>query len=262
MRRLGLWALVASAVAAAGAVATTASAADLPAPGTSYYPPVAYQPALYNWSGLYLGGQVGLGILEDTVTQTTTALLTTGTTSKITDTGLLGGVQVGANYELAPWVIGVEASWVATNISGAAVTGSTLVPGNSERSATSARWYVTGAGRIGYAMNTLLIYAKGGAAWLNADYQQGVINTLGVLSSFQSLSANRTGFLVGGGIEYGMTEHISARFEYDFLDFGSKTYYFNGIVYPTAGGGTATGIPVSITSYTHQFTTGLNFRFN
>ena len=75
MRRIGLG-LVALIVAAI-AVASPAAAADMaPAPG--YYPPQqAYPPAIYDWTGLYIGGHLGAGMLEDTYTQgaTTTLLL-------------------------------------------------------------------------------------------------------------------------------------------------------------------------------------------
>jgi opacity protein-like surface antigen len=51
------------------------------------------------------------------------------------------------------------------------------------------------------------------------------------------------------GLEYGLTENLSAKFEYDFLDFGTKTYNF-------------TATPVSIRSDLSMLTLGLNYRFN
>ena len=40
------------------------------------------------------------------------------------------------------------------------------------------------------------------------------------------MTATRSGFTAGGGIEFGMTENLSARLEYDYLNFGTKTYTF------------------------------------
>jgi len=89
MRRIGPG-LAALAVAAT-AVAAPVHAADMtPAPG--YYPPQAYRPALYDWTGFYFGGHVGAGFLYDTVTQTTTtALLIAGTATNVHAVDVLGG---------------------------------------------------------------------------------------------------------------------------------------------------------------------------
>ena len=53
--------------------------------------------------------------------------------------------------------------------------------------------------------------------------------------SAQTINDKREGFTVGGGIEYGLKENLSAKLEYDFLDFGTKTYNFNNLSYTPAG---------------------------
>ena len=55
-----------------------------------------------------------------------------------------------------------------------------------------------------------------------------------------------------------MTEYLSAKFEYEFLDFGSSSYTFNAL----SALGTPLSLPVSISSQTHMFTLGINYRFN
>jgi outer membrane immunogenic protein len=244
------------AAAAATAVATTASAADLPvAPAPGYNPPV-YRPALYDWTGLYFGGHVGVGLMEDSVTTTTTtALQPAGTQTNLSPFSVIGGAQAGANFEVAPLVIGVEATWTSSAISGSQVTPS--LAGTSERSTSNSNWYATATGRVGYAANDLLFYAKGGAAWMRVNYTQDILTGAGATSS-QIISDTRTGFTVGGGIEYGMTENLSAKLEYDFLDFGTKNYNFNNL----SAAGAALVLPVAIKSDTHMFTVGLNYRFN
>ena len=265
-RSRGLLALVIACATGVGAAiagaATTASAADLPAPGPGpasapgYYPP-AFQPALYNWTALYFGGQVGLAVLEDTVTTTTTtSLQNAGTQTHLSDTNLVGGAQIGADYQIASWLIGVEGAWIASRVSASHITAS--VTAGSERSTTDTRWYATATGRIGYAFDTVLLYAKGGGAWMREDYQQAVLAGNGAVNSIQSIGASRIGFVAGGGLEYGMTEHLSAKLEYEFFGFGTKGYTFSALVLP----GGDVGLPISVASYMHVITLGLNFRFN
>jgi len=257
MRRLGPG-LVALVLAAAAAVAAAppARAADMaPAPG--YYPPPVYRPALYDWTGIYIGGHLGGAMLADTVTQTTTTagFLSAGTTTDLHPWGFLGGGQIGANYEFAPWVVGVEGAFT-----GSAITGNATIPtplaNTTQRSTDNPQWFATATGRLGYAANTYLFYVKGGAAWMHAEYTQDTL-VGGFVNATQPLSETRTGFVAGAGVEYGMTEALSAKFEYDFYDFGTSTLNFINTTLPAPG-----LMPVAIQSQVHSFTVGLNYRFN
>jgi opacity protein-like surface antigen len=264
MRRWGpgLGALAAAAIAAAACF--SARAADIaPAPG--YYPPQqVYRPALYDWTGIYFGGHLGAGLMTDTVTQNTTTtasalllggpFLNAGTTSDVNGWGVLGGAQLGVNYEFAPWVVGAEAAFTSSAISARTII-PTLSPGNGQRSTDNPQWFVTATGRFGYAANTVLFYAKGGGAWMHAEYTQDTLGGVGTVIATQPLTQNRTGFVVGGGIEYGMTEQFSAKLEYDFYDFGTSTLNFNTVA-------TAGPMPVNIKSNVNVFTVGLNYRLN
>jgi outer membrane immunogenic protein len=245
MRRLGPG-LVALAVAAA--VAAPAIAADLP-PAPAYYPPVAFPPALYDWTGFYFGGHVGGGLLADSISQapgTAPATAMIGTI-KLGPVGVLGGGQIGVNYEFAPWVVGIEGTLTSSGISGTGTVGTTTA-GTGESFTSAPTWLVTADGRLGYAANTLLFYAKGGVAWMRVDYTQDQF--IGLLNAgTQIITDNRSGFDAGLGVEYGMTENLSAKFEYDFFDFGTKNYNF-------------AVTPVAVQSRIHAVTVGLNYRFN
>jgi outer membrane immunogenic protein len=259
MRRLspGLLAVIA---VAASAVATAASAADMPAPGPApaYTPPV-YRPVLYDWTGIYVGGNVGGGWMNDTVTTTTTTLaLPAGTQTKLAPMGVLGGAQAGINIEFSPVVVGFEATWLATNISGSRNTPSLITGGFSQQSTSAAPWIATAAGRIGIAANDFLFYAKGGGAWMRVDYTQAVT---GPAFLQVTLNDTRTGYDVGAGVEFGMTENLSAKLEYDYFGFGTKTYTFN-LAAPVAGVITPFAQPVSVKSTLQMVTVGINYRFN
>jgi outer membrane immunogenic protein len=232
---------------AAMIVVAPARAADLPA-APNYYPPTPMPPAIYNWTGFYAGGNIGAGLLDDRVSQNGVAAVGDALTGSITvaPLGIVGGAQVGVNYQFTPWVIGAEASWDATTL-----TSSPCVPttsGTFERFTSAPLWYAAITGRVGYAANDLLFYAKGGGALLHVAYTQDIL-TLSAVTSTQSIGDNRSGFTVGIGLEYGMTENLTAKFEYDFYDFGSKTYQFPAT-------------PVAVNSNLNTLTVGLNYRFN
>jgi outer membrane immunogenic protein len=236
---------------AVGVAATAALAADLPVPAAkpAYYP---LPPASYNWSGIYFGGNVGGGFLNDLVTfSTTTPLENAGTTTRLTPFSVIGGAQVGFNAQFGPVVAGVEGTWTSSAITGNTPIGA--LDGSQEESRSAPHWFGTATGRLGYAFNDVLLYAKGGGAWMHVDYTQ--INLIGGVNNGQQLiSDTRDGYTVGGGIEYAFNENLSAKLEYDFLDFGTKNYNF------TAMNGGA-GLPVSIRSSLNVLTAGLNYRF-
>ena len=265
MRRLSPGLLVGLAVAVS-ALATAASAADMPVPAAPAYTPPVYRPVIYDWTGIYGGVHVGAGVLDDVVTNTTaTALLNAGTQTKLSPFALVGGAQAGFNIEFAPFVIGAEGTFSWSDISGTQVTPS-LQPTISENSVSTPQWYATATGRAGFAANDFLFYAKGGAAWMGVHYTQNVV--AGIRQSGQTDVDTRSGFTVGGGVEFGMTENLSAKLEYDFLDFGTKTYNFNNLGFNPAGSAMGTPLtpngaaPMSIKSFTQMITVGLNYRFN
>ncbi len=241
MTRLGVLAL-GLALATVGA---PAYAADLP-PAPASYPPV-YRPALYNWTGFYFGGHVGGGLLADSISQApgVPAVALTGPIN-LGPFSVVGGGQAGVNYEFAPWVIGVEGTVTSSAISGTGNAASIAAGGETFTSAP--KWLYTAAGRAGYAADTLWFYLKGGAAWMRVDYSQQVTGAAPL--PVQAINSTRSGYVAGAGVEYGMTENFSAKFEYDFYGFGSKTY--NGF----------TATPVTVKSDVHVVTVGINYRFN
>jgi outer membrane immunogenic protein len=232
-----------------------ASAADLPAPAPAYNPPPAYRPALYDWTGIYAGGQVGVGLLQDDVTATASTLQAAGTQTQYSPFAVIGGGQVGVNLEMAPFVVGVEGAWISSAISGSQLSVTTA--GGNDRATSAPLWYATATGRVGYAQNDALFYVKGGAAWMHVNYTEEIL-TGGSPSSTDIVGDTRKGFTVGGGIEYAFNEYLSARLEYDFLDFGTANYNFT-LTSPT---GTVLAAPFAIKSDTQMMTLAFNYRFN
>ena len=180
-------------------VATAASAADMQARPYTKAPPAAVV-AAYNWSGFYIGAMGGGGWETDA------------------GSGGFGGGTVGYNWQLpgSQFVFGVE-----VDAAGASIKDSFLVDvGVTQENKINAFGSVTG--RAGFAMDAVLLYAKGGWAWTNAktSFTDGT-NTL-------SDSQTHTGYTIGGGVEYMFAPNWSAKGEYMFTSLGSETYKFDG----------------------------------
>jgi outer membrane immunogenic protein len=183
-----------SLVAALSVVALggAAVAADLPRRATAPAPYVAPVP-VFTWTGFYAGVNAGYGWGK----QKSTADATFGSL----DGAKLGGT-VGYNQQVGALVFGVEGDWDwsnAKNTNGAAVSKLT-----SE---------MTARGRVGYAVDRVLLFTTGG-------YAGGTIDR-----SVAGPAANdwHNGYVLGGGMEYAFTSNVSAKAEYLYTDLSSKT---------------------------------------
>jgi opacity protein-like surface antigen len=135
--------------------------------------------------------------------------------------GVLGGVQLGYNYQFSSsWLLGVEGEFDWTSAEGNTNFNS---PAAALTATSNHNWYGTLDGRIGYVMGPLLLYAKGGGAWMNADYRLAVNSGIGGATS---ISSTRGGWNAGAGLEYMLGTQWSAKLEYDYLDFGASTLGF------------------------------------
>jgi outer membrane immunogenic protein len=219
--------------AAAGLLLATdfAAAADLPAaPVYTKAPPPAVA-AVYDWTGLYVGGHLGWGWTDETSTfvgsNVSAAALTVPPGFQVSGThnGFLGGGQLGANWEYHNIVFGLEGDFSGTNSSISITTPGTLIAGSTNTQNATDHWYATATGRLGYAWNNWLLYAKGGAAWLNINYNGSI--TVGAKTNlFPGLTDTRDGWTAGVGVEESFAPNWSWKLEYDHMDFGTKQYTF------------------------------------
>ena len=98
-------------------------------------------------------------------------------------------------------------------------------------------------------MGPLLLYVKGGAAWMNADYH--FLAGGGGAFGMTSITNTRPGWTMGTGLEYMMTPRWSAKVAYDYLDFGNATLNFG------LPGGTGVGVKTEV----HEVKAGVNFHW-
>jgi outer membrane immunogenic protein len=242
---MALRGLVGSMAFAAGALVVVsctfcsyAQAADLrPAPPTpAPVPPIAYAPQVYNWTGIYVGGHVGGGFVGSSWSDPIT-----GGSDTFNNLGFLGGGQVGANAQFNRLVVGAEGDFSWMNLSNS----STDAIG--EKVNTNVQWTSTATARVGAAFDRLLVYGKGGLAL--AQDKSSLTDLSGNTASDSFL---RTGWTVGAGLEYALTDNWSAKVEYDYLGFGPQSMNFTT---PTESLSTSASLKVQ------EVKAGVNFRF-
>lgn len=234
------------------ASSTLASAADLP---SQIAPPVS-PPPVFTWTGFTIG--VTAGYAFDSVHSFTTtgnnahtmAELVSGAHLpfiELTNNGFIGGGELGYNYQFANTsefgqagiVIGIEAD-AAYAGPGSSLTYERATGGPTNNFYSRTEFLGTVRGRLGYAVNNILVYGTGGFAYGGAEDYWGIITPTGQ-SSLSGYNTIRTGFAYGGGIAYALSATSFLNFfsssavilkaEYIHYDLGSRNLF---VVAPVA----------------------------
>ncbi len=195
--------------------AVGAQAADLAVKAPYYKAPAVA--SVYDWTGFYLGANVGVGVGRDR-----TQHFDAGSADSfyLSPLGAIGGGQIGYNWQtnsfLGPLVFGIEA-----DIQGADMSDDrTDLAGI--RYGRKLDWFGTVRGRVGLATGVTLSY-------LTAGYAYGNTNTTlvggGVPVAF---SGGRSGWTWGTGVEVALGGNWTSKIEYLYLDLGDRTDVFAG----------------------------------
>jgi outer membrane immunogenic protein len=172
-----------------------------------------------NWTGFYIGLNVGgqFGHSEDKdINGYSTA--DPGNKWGYDEDGIIGGGQVGYNYQWNWLVLGVEADGGYMNLDG---RGTSRYDRNflasDTHGSTDSDFYTTIRGRLGFAFGHWLFYATGGGIGVN--YETRVKDNCDVDPCGDDLiNAHKEefnwGWTGGGGIEYMFNCHWSAKTEY------------------------------------------------
>ncbi|HEU0083866.1 MAG TPA: outer membrane beta-barrel protein [Bradyrhizobium sp.] len=249
--------LTGSIAAVAMAVAVPALAADL-APRYSKAPPPA-PIMVYNWTGCYIGGNVGGGRArteQDRVGFVTGAVFAPQDFGRSENTNVIGGGQIGCDYQFAGnWVLGVQGMVDFGDIrSSHAVTTFPTFSSTIRLQDT-----ITATGRIGYLFAPqVLAYVKGGGAWARVDYS--FFQPGGALSE-SALGVDRTGWTVGGGLEWMFAPGWSVFGELNYMDFGRRNIAFLSAVPPALNAGSP-GDVIRTRLEVGQALVGVNYKFN
>ena len=150
-----------------------------------------------SWTGFYVGG-VGGGAFGGHADATFAPAPAPdqvnydsfpGATSSSRLAGILGGGEIGYNYQMGPWVLGLEGDLVWTNARGSKACGNLVgglfggQPANALFNSTchdDLDWLATVTGRAGYSWGRALYYVKAGAAWTHEEFSvtcnNGLVN--------------------------------------------------------------------------------------
>lgn len=270
------------------ALTTTANAGPQRLSGKEIEPvPVAPE---FSWTGLYIGGNIGgvwthYDFSQFELTVDVNAMdaeqdefddateedfpdagfefpsTTDGKVNLGSDNSVMGGGQVGFQWQWHHLVIGVEGDWDRTSASRSETfSSSSVAPADSvdapnDESATTditatrqaqTEWMASARGRLGWAQGPVLLYATGGAAfaqvnvWANdtattATFIQDPGSTApGIIQAGSQTETNisrvdkiQMGWTAGGGVEWTMNDAVSVGLEYRHSDFGRETYHFS-----------------------------------
>jgi outer membrane immunogenic protein len=146
-------------------------------------------------------------------------------TDKTYAAGVIGGGQLGYNWQIANTVWGIEGS--ISGLTGKAGSGHTFDSGKGNTLESQVTWLATLRGRAGWLMDpSTLLYATGGAAWghvKNAFNPNGLGTTVDPAFTNKSVSKTKSGWVVGGGIEHKFLTNWTLGLEVLSVDLGKST---------------------------------------
>ena len=118
------------------------------------------------------------------------------------------------------------------------ITGTFSVPGLLDkqiRTSFKTHYLVTVAPRIGYAFGRWLPYVTGGLAVGDLDFSQEIESPGSTFRQGGSVDDTNAGWMIGGGLQYALTDHWSLRTQYQFIDLGDVHFDSEGNDVPTTG---------------------------
>jgi outer membrane immunogenic protein len=269
----------------------TASAADMAVKAA----PIPMAPAVFSWTGFYIGANVGGAWTNNNggsdfgplfppfivlAPQAAIPTLIPGQLDVLGGggrrSGVIGGGQIGYNWQVNQFVIGVEADAVGSGLKGSTASATRsfgppilLATVNQTVNVEFGHidWMATFRGRLGFAADRALFYVTGGAAVAGIGGATttvingpGIAIPAGTFTAGNGGSTTRWGWTVGGGIEWAFSPNWSVAGEYRYTDFGNR-----GTTFDIPSGLPAAPIFFTGTGSSHltveQATLRVNYRF-
>jgi len=175
-----------------------------------------------NWTGFYVGALAGYARGDMRWTDNPEVGETDGVELLVDrdQSGFLGGGELGFNYQWNRIVFGLEGTFVYSDLQQHSAD---HLFGGANVFDTRSNWQGSIGGRLGFAWNKFLFYAKGGGqfndqsySWRQGDPENELVNTF-------TANETRIGGFVGGGLEYMFNCHWSAKLEYSHAFLGTET---------------------------------------
>lgn len=217
-------------IAAASALALPAFAADLPSTAAPAAPAAPVAPSSFDWTGLYIGPQLGYSWNTDATRDTdanTGAFNGVGSGINAGDK-FFGGGQIGYDYMFASHlVLGVEADLLLKR--GSSATNANATNTLSVTNRTSGNFSGVLDARLGYAIGDFMPYLIGGWAWTTSDNTRtqniGIVGLAGP-GTVEKASVARNGWNVGGGLAYRFLGNWTVFGQYAYTKYAATTISF------------------------------------
>jgi outer membrane immunogenic protein len=171
-------------------------------------PPPYGSAVRYDWSGVYLGGQLGAANAKNAWSNDFTQEMVEQST-----TGFAGGAHAGLQKQWSWILAGAEVSYLWMDRSG--WVGSATVPGLTLSSSVSDVTLVTG--KFGWTWENLLATFRGGWATGQVDMRASATG-LGLIASS---SGRESGWVAGASLEYALWDHVILGAEYDYVQLNA-----------------------------------------
>jgi outer membrane immunogenic protein len=206
-----------------------------------------------NWQGFYIGLHAGgaTGDIDLTNVSEVTGNeidLSPGETIATSPDGVLGGAQLGYNFQMTNWVLGLEAA--ASGLDFDDTAPNTNLGGGVEYLSTEIEWLATGTARVGMSAMNSLFYLKGGYATGSVKTEQ--VDT-GADATRYSTDETHHGWVAGAGVEHQIGSQVSFGVEYNYIDLGETDH----AAIPTGGGTIVNDMDVQM----HTVMAKLNWNF-
>jgi outer membrane immunogenic protein len=186
------------ALASLFAVPVVANAADF-GPRPAYKAPAYTAPAVFSWSGFYVGINGGYAF--------GTSDWTGGVPVSLDPKGWMFGPTIGYNIQTGSWVWGIEGDWDWSSQKQSKGCGAGTCTFDDQ-------WFATARGRIGYAgWSNVLPYFTAGAAFASEKATNSA-------AGGGTTTDTRVGWTAGVGLEYALWTSWSLKFEYLYADLG------------------------------------------
>lgn len=225
--RIGIATLAGAAITCA--ITCSAEAADLRRPVYKAAPP-----PVYNWTGCYLGGQIGgqWGHFTGDVNYPGDIFghpAIVASRDFNNDGNFLYGAQIGCNWQpnASGFLLGVEAdvAGISRNDGNGVEIFRFAAPFTTDHLNTFDRFGTQASFRLrgGFTFNRMLLYIAGGVSWARLSATHSFIRD-GDGSLVFDASADRTGWNIGAGIEYMVANCWTLGLEYRYTDYGSRDF--------------------------------------
>jgi outer membrane immunogenic protein len=196
--------------------------------------------ATYNWSGVYIGLAAGYGWGKST--QDFDGI---DYNVPLDPKGAFGGLYAGYNYQFSnDIVLGVEGDFNAASIHAGGVHGISVgIDDPTYAYGSDLKWAASLRGRLGYATGQIMPFVTGGLAVAQYEISE-------IPAAPYSVSKTYTGWTLGAGVDFAMTNNILLRAEYRYADYGNEDF---------------TGIPSwtnqNVTLKTQDIRVGIAYKF-